>query len=192
MDDNTLSALRTQLVRLIINQGTIFSNWIKFAITVQGALAAGLGFALSDAKYRVFGLIMALLGIVTSLGFAAILVRQAQSYTIRRCLEHPLRWPAFQRVAYRIHEFARVQIRQRIGGIHREGHAVHGAVDAPVGGCGAALAPKRNFYLIRSGYLDRNILTISWVRTEAFDCAVREIDNDALRDRLRFLFLLLF
>src|SRR6266536_3577683 len=56
MDDDTLSALRTQLVRLIINQGTIFSNWIKFAITVQGALAAGLGFALSDAKYRVFGL----------------------------------------------------------------------------------------------------------------------------------------
>src|SRR5262245_35898205 len=78
MDDNTLSALRTQLVQLIINQGTIFSNWIKFVITVQGALAAGLGFALSDAKYRVFGLIMALLGIVTSLGFAAILVRQAQ------------------------------------------------------------------------------------------------------------------
>ena len=78
MDDNTLSALRTQLVQLIINQGTIFSNWIKFAITVQGALAAGLGFALSDAKYRVFGLIIALLGIVTSLGFAAILVRQAQ------------------------------------------------------------------------------------------------------------------
>jgi hypothetical protein len=78
MDDNTLSALRTQLVRLIINQGTIFSNWIKFAITVQGALAAGLGFALSDAKYRVFGLIMALLGIGTALGFAAILVRQAQ------------------------------------------------------------------------------------------------------------------
>ena len=52
MGDNTLSALRTQLVRLIINQGTIFSNWIKFAITVQGALAAGLGFALTDAKYR--------------------------------------------------------------------------------------------------------------------------------------------
>jgi len=78
MDDNTLSALRTQLVRLIINQGTIFSNWIKFAIIVQGALAAGLGFALSDAKYRVFGLIMALLGIGTALGFAAILVRQAQ------------------------------------------------------------------------------------------------------------------
>ena len=78
MDDNALSALRTQLVRLIINQGTIFSNWIKFAITVQGALAAGLGFALSDAKYRVFGLIMALLGIGTALGFAAILVRQAQ------------------------------------------------------------------------------------------------------------------
>src|SRR5262247_395158 len=78
MDDNTLSALRGQLVQLIINQGTIFSNWIKFAIIVQGALAAGLGFALSDAKYRVFGLIMALLGIVTALGFAAILVRQAQ------------------------------------------------------------------------------------------------------------------
>ena len=78
MDDNTLSALRGQLVRLIINQGTTFSNWIKFAITVQGALAAGLGFALSDAKYRVFGLIMALLGIGTALGFAAILVRQAQ------------------------------------------------------------------------------------------------------------------
>jgi hypothetical protein len=78
MDDNTLSALRAQLVQLIINQGTIFSNWIKFAITVQGALAAGLGFALSAAKYRVFGLIMALLGIGTALGFAAILVRQAQ------------------------------------------------------------------------------------------------------------------
>lgn len=78
MDDNTLSALRGQLVQLIINQGTIFSNWIKFAITVQGGLAAGLGFALSDAKYRVFGLIIALLGIVTALGFAAILIRQAQ------------------------------------------------------------------------------------------------------------------
>jgi len=78
MDDNTLSALRGQLVQLIINQGTIFSNWIKFAITVQGSLAAGLGFALSDAKYQVFGLIIALLGIVTALGFAAILVRQAQ------------------------------------------------------------------------------------------------------------------
>src|SRR5262249_51604241 len=66
---------------LIINQGTIFSNWIKFAITVQGSLAAGLGFALSDAKYQVFGLIIALLGIVTALGFAAILVRQAQWLT---------------------------------------------------------------------------------------------------------------
>ena len=75
---NFAPRVRGQLVQLIINQGTIFSNWIKFAITVQGALAAGLGFALSDAKYRVFGLIMALLGIGTALGFAAILVRQAQ------------------------------------------------------------------------------------------------------------------
>ena len=43
MDDNTLSALRGQLVQLIINQGTIFSNWIKFAITVQGKLGGWIG-----------------------------------------------------------------------------------------------------------------------------------------------------
>jgi hypothetical protein len=40
LSDTELSALRTELVRLIIQQGTIFTNWVKFAITVQGGLAA--------------------------------------------------------------------------------------------------------------------------------------------------------
>jgi hypothetical protein len=35
--------VRAQLVQLIIQQATIFTNWVKFAITVQAGLAAGLG-----------------------------------------------------------------------------------------------------------------------------------------------------
>jgi hypothetical protein len=31
LSDTELSALRTQLVQLLIQQGTIFSNWVKFA-----------------------------------------------------------------------------------------------------------------------------------------------------------------
>jgi hypothetical protein len=43
MDDDPVPALRTQIVELISQQGTIFTNWVKFAITVQGGLAAALG-----------------------------------------------------------------------------------------------------------------------------------------------------
>jgi hypothetical protein len=73
-----LSALREQVVQLTINQSTIYSNWIKFAITVQAGLAAGLGFVLKDAKYAVFGLMIAFFGIATAILFAAILRRHAQ------------------------------------------------------------------------------------------------------------------
>jgi hypothetical protein len=78
-DTEHLSALRAELVKLIINQERIFSNWVKFAITVQGGLAAGLAFVLSDvAKYRVLGFIIAIFGVLTAVLFAAILVRHTQ------------------------------------------------------------------------------------------------------------------
>jgi hypothetical protein len=79
-DDTELSELRTQLVQLIIQQGTIFSNWVKFAITVQGGLAAGLGAVLLStlAKYRLLGLIIAFFGVATAALFAKILVRHTQ------------------------------------------------------------------------------------------------------------------
>jgi hypothetical protein len=77
MDD--LSALPAELVKLIINQSTIFSNWIRFAITVQGGLIAGLGFVLGDVtKYRVLGFMVAGFGLLTALLFARILHRHAQ------------------------------------------------------------------------------------------------------------------
>jgi hypothetical protein len=72
-----LSALRTELVQLIVNQSTIFTNWIKFAITVQGGLAAGLGVVLgwnALAKYRPLGLIIACFGIAAAVLFAKILI----------------------------------------------------------------------------------------------------------------------
>jgi hypothetical protein len=75
LSDTELSALRTHLVQLIIQQGTIFSNWVKFAITVQGGLAAGLGAVLLSAlaKYRLLGLIIAIFGVATTALFAKIL-----------------------------------------------------------------------------------------------------------------------
>jgi hypothetical protein len=81
MDDTErLSALRAELVKLIINQGTIFSNWVKFVITVQGGSAAGLVFVLRDVtNYRVIlSFIIALFGFLTALLFAIILPRHAQ------------------------------------------------------------------------------------------------------------------
>jgi hypothetical protein len=75
-----LSQLRAQLVQLIIQQGTIFTNWIKFAITVQAGLAAGFGFVVfHDAKkYWVLGLLVAFFGLATAVLFAWILYRHAQ------------------------------------------------------------------------------------------------------------------
>jgi hypothetical protein len=79
MANAELSALRAELVKLIIHQERIFSNWVKFAITVQGGLAAGLGFVLSDVtKYRALGFIIAIFGFVTALLFAGILYRHIQ------------------------------------------------------------------------------------------------------------------
>jgi hypothetical protein len=74
------SALFAQLVKVLIHQETIFSNWIKFAITIQGGLVAGLGFVLSSKlpNYRALGIIIALLGAVTALFFALILPRHTQ------------------------------------------------------------------------------------------------------------------
>jgi hypothetical protein len=74
------SALCAQLVKLIIQQGTIFSNWVKFVITVQGGLVAGLAFVLRYVPdYRVvLGPIIALFGVATALLFAGILRRHAQ------------------------------------------------------------------------------------------------------------------
>jgi hypothetical protein len=89
LSDTELSALRTQLVQLITQQGVIFTNWVKFAITVQGGLAAGLGAVLLSAlaKYRVLGLIIAFFGIASSVLFAKILVRHTQwtTWYVRRC-----------------------------------------------------------------------------------------------------------
>jgi hypothetical protein len=78
MDD--LSALRAELVKLIIHQETIFSNWVRFVITVQGGLIAGLAFVLSKVPdYRVvLGFIIAFFGFLTALLFAIILCRHAQ------------------------------------------------------------------------------------------------------------------
>jgi hypothetical protein len=80
LSDTELSGLRAQLVQLITQQGTIFTNWVKFAITVQGGLAAGLGAVLLSglAKYRLLGLIVAFFGVVTAALFIKILVRHTQ------------------------------------------------------------------------------------------------------------------
>ncbi len=75
MDD---TAPPEQLIKLIIHQETIFSNWVKFAITVQGGLAAGLGVAWSEPKYGAFGFIVALIGVATAYLFARILYRHSQ------------------------------------------------------------------------------------------------------------------
>jgi hypothetical protein len=81
MDDTELlSDLRSRLVELVIQQQEIFSNWIKFAITVQGGVAAGMGFVLSDPnnKYRILGFIIPFFGVLTAVLFAKILWRHAQ------------------------------------------------------------------------------------------------------------------
>jgi hypothetical protein len=80
LSDTELSKLRGQLVQLIIQQGNIFSSWVKFAITVQGGLAAGLGAVLFStlARYRLLGLIIAFFGGVTAALFAKILIRHTQ------------------------------------------------------------------------------------------------------------------
>jgi hypothetical protein len=90
--DDPISALRTQLVQLIIQQGTIFTNWVKFAITVQAGLAAGLGAVVATsalAKHRLLGLIIAFFGIAAAALFAQILIRHVQwgYWYARRCNE---------------------------------------------------------------------------------------------------------
>src|SRR6266481_1961333 len=75
------SELRAQLVQLIIQQGTIFTNWVKFAITVQAGLAAGLGAVLATsalAKHRPLGLVIAFFGFAAAVLFAMVLVRHVQ------------------------------------------------------------------------------------------------------------------
>jgi hypothetical protein len=73
-----LSALRAELVKLVIHQETVFANWIRFAITVQGGLIAGLAFVLRETNYRVLGFLVAGFGFLTALLFARILHRHAQ------------------------------------------------------------------------------------------------------------------
>ena len=90
MDDPV--ALRTQIVQLITQQGTIFTNWVKFAITVQGGLAAALGAVLATsalAKHRPLGLIIAFFGIAAAVLFAKILIRHVQwgRWYTHRCNE---------------------------------------------------------------------------------------------------------
>jgi hypothetical protein len=89
MDDTEhLSALREQLVKLIIHQETVFSNWVKFIITIQVGLAAGLGFVLGDLPHRrELGYVIAVSGIATAVLFAKILVRHNQwsVWYINRC-----------------------------------------------------------------------------------------------------------
>jgi hypothetical protein len=88
LSNTELSALRKELVKLLIQQGTIFSSWVKFVITVQGGLAAALGAVLLStlAKYRLLGGIIALFGIATAVLFAKILVRHTQwaAWYVRR------------------------------------------------------------------------------------------------------------
>jgi hypothetical protein len=74
------SALFAELVKVLIHQETIFSNWIKFAITIEGGLIAGLAFVLRYVpNYRgVLGAIIAFFGAATALMFAKILGRHAQ------------------------------------------------------------------------------------------------------------------
>jgi hypothetical protein len=91
-NDTERSALRAQLVQLITQQGMIFTNWVKFAITVQGGLAAGLGFVLGTsalAEYRLLGVMIAIFGIAAAVVFARILVRHTQwtEWYVRRCNE---------------------------------------------------------------------------------------------------------
>jgi hypothetical protein len=73
--------VRAQLVQLIIQQATIFTNWVKFAITVQAGLAAGLGAVLATsalAKHRLLGLVIAFFGFAAAVWFAKILVRHVE------------------------------------------------------------------------------------------------------------------
>jgi hypothetical protein len=80
LSDTDFSALRADLVKLITQQGTIFTNWVKFAITIQAGLAAGLGAVFLSAlgKYRLLGLIIAFFGVAAAALFATILVRHTQ------------------------------------------------------------------------------------------------------------------
>jgi hypothetical protein len=65
----------------MVNQSTIFTNWVKFAITVQAGLAAGLGVVLATSalvKHRPLGWIISLFGIAAAVSFAKILLRHVQ------------------------------------------------------------------------------------------------------------------
>jgi hypothetical protein len=48
-------------------------------------------------------------------------------------LKHPLCWPAFQHVAYRVYDPARMEVHHCVVGIHRAGHAIYGALEPLVG-----------------------------------------------------------
>jgi hypothetical protein len=52
--------------------------------------------------------------------------------SIFRKLEHPLRWPAFQRVA-RLYLSACLHVEHYGGGLHVAGHAIYGPANVPVG-----------------------------------------------------------
>jgi hypothetical protein len=93
------SALCAELVKVLIHQETIFSNWIKFAITIEGGLIAGLAFVLRYVpNYRgVLGAIIAFFGVATALMFEKILGRHAQwaaLYVSRRQILAPEIFPA--------------------------------------------------------------------------------------------------
>jgi hypothetical protein len=89
MDDSeSASTVRAEVVRLIIHQESIYQNWAKFVITIQGGLAAGLGFVLSSpTKYRSLGLVIAALGFVTAIALDQILTRHARwsVWYVRKC-----------------------------------------------------------------------------------------------------------
>lgn len=86
--DDPVSNLRTEMVRLIIHQETIYQNWAKFVIAIQGGLGAGFGFVLSELNnYRPLGYVIVVLGGVTAIVLDQILRRHAQwsVWYLERC-----------------------------------------------------------------------------------------------------------
>jgi hypothetical protein len=88
MTEQSDSPREGHLVQLLIQQGNVFSSWVKFAITVQGGLVAGLGAVLLSglSKYRGLGVIIASFGIAAAVLFAKILLRHTQwaAWYVRR------------------------------------------------------------------------------------------------------------
>jgi hypothetical protein len=97
--------------------------------------------------------------------------------------EHPLRWPALQRVVRRSYGLASFRVRRHETRRHVAGHAVYGASDTPRGGLKQRVGSAEvDGGLGYAGYRDQ-LLPKERI-AEAMDRLFREVDDDAHGDRL--------